>query len=193
MPFAYKVATQDWHPTDHISFNTNHPPPNNKPFEDYIDMPNPLPNATEKTKKQRLWPVHCVQGTKGAEMIPEIDTAKIDLIVHKGMDRRVEMYSGFDDAFGNECVSTGGVSASIVDIFKKKGITDVYVTGVAGDFCVKYTALSAKKAGFNAYVVEECQKCVGSWSEAVQELGQAKVGIVKLSGSEIAKVKALKA
>ncbi|KMU79467.1 isochorismatase hydrolase family protein [Coccidioides immitis RMSCC 3703] len=86
--FVLRIATQDFHPATHISFATNHPAPNNKPFESYITMKNPAPGKESITMPQRLWPVHCVQHTPGAELLPGIEKEKFDLIVRKGMDER---------------------------------------------------------------------------------------------------------
>ena len=87
--------------------------------------------------KQRLWPVHCVQSTPGSDIIDEIDMSKVDLVIHKGMDARVEMYSAFSDSFGNLTAGQGGVSHDLESILKEKGISHVYVVGLAGDYCVK--------------------------------------------------------
>lgn len=90
-----------------------------------------------------IWPVHCVQGTKGANIIPEMDMAKVDTIVEKGKDRRLEMFSGFADVFGNN--SSQAANLDLADRLNSAGITHVFVVGIAGDFCVKCTALDAKR------------------------------------------------
>ena len=187
------MATQDWHPKSHVSFATNHPSPNNKPFESYVDVRNWVGGKEDETTKQRLWPVHCVQGTSGADLIQEMDTSKIDLMVKKGMDERVEMYSVFADSFGNMTAGSGGVSHDLAGFLKDKGITDVYVVGLAGDYCVKSTAVDAAKAGFETYVVEEGTKCVASqdWNSAKDELKEQNVKIISAHGDELKKVKAL--
>lgn len=90
LPFSVVVATQDWHPEDHVSFASNHP--NKKPLTDYVTLKNPNPDAGGPAEKpQRLWPVHCVQSSPGAELIKELDFTSIDLIVKKGMDSSMEM------------------------------------------------------------------------------------------------------
>ncbi|KAG4443644.1 hypothetical protein IFR05_000921, partial [Cadophora sp. M221] len=93
LPFALKIATKDWHPTDHISFASNHAP--KKPFIDTVTVINPS-NASE-TYETRLWPDHCIQHTPGAELVPELDIEKVDRVVEKGTRREVEMYSAFYD------------------------------------------------------------------------------------------------
>lgn len=191
--FSFKVATQDWHPTKHISFASNHPPPNNKPFECFVDMKNLVGGKPEETMKQRLWPVHCVQGSRGAEIIDEIDKSKADLIIKKGMDERVEMYSAFSDSFGNLTAGSGGVSHDLTSILHDQGISDVYVVGIAGDYCVKATAIDAAKSGFRSYVVEEGQKCVDpnrGWNDTKSDFQRQGVQLISLSGPEIERVRA---
>ncbi|KAI9789440.1 MAG: NAD(+) salvage pathway protein, partial [Piccolia ochrophora] len=99
LPFALRVATKDWHPPDHISFADNHDGPDNEPFTSIADVSNPE-NPSE-TFQTRLWPVHCVQGSHGAQLIPELDVDRIDHVVEKGQDKRVEMYSAFRNPFRN--------------------------------------------------------------------------------------------
>jgi hypothetical protein len=100
-------------------------------------MKNLVGGKPEEKMKQRLWPVHCVQSTPGSDFIDEIDINKVDLVIHKGMDARVEMYSAFSDSFGNLTAGQGGVSHDLESILKDKGISHVYVVGLAGDYCVK--------------------------------------------------------
>lgn len=100
-------------------------------------MKNVVGGKPEQTMKQRLWPVHCVQGTPGSNIIDEIEMSKVDLLIQKGMDARVEMYSAFSDSFGNMTAGQGGVSEDLESVLKEKGITHVYVVGLAGDYCVK--------------------------------------------------------
>jgi nicotinamidase-related amidase len=115
---------------------------------------NPLnPNESQET---RLWPDHCVQGTKGAELLPELDVSKVHHIVEKGQDKRVEMYSAFADPFTNPNVAR----SKLAQLLKDKGVTDVYVAGLAADYCVKCTALDAQKEGFKTWVVGEATRAV---------------------------------
>ncbi|KAK6387093.1 NAD(+) salvage pathway protein [Exophiala oligosperma] len=188
--FVVKVATQDWHPRDHISFATNHPPPNNKPFESFVNMQNLVANKPEQTMKQRLWPVHCVQQTKGAEILKEIDLSKLNATVHKGMDSRVEMYSAFSDSFGNMTAGAGGVDIDLAALLTERQVTHVYVAGLAGDYCVKDTALGAAKAGFTTYLIEEAQRCVdpSSWSDIKAELARGSVSLISIDSDESRRV-----
>ena len=179
--FTTRIATKDWHPSTHISFASNHPAPNNIPFTSYTTITNPY-NPSE-TYKTRLWPDHCVQGTKGAELVPELDQSLVDEIVEKGTDDRVEMYSCFHDPFEHPTVSDSG----LVERLQKKDITHVYVVGLAMDYCVKYSAIDAKKAGFKVYVVEEGTKAVdpSAWEEVRKELEGYGIIMVGTGGSEM--------
>ena len=191
LPFEVKVATQDFHPKDHVSFASNHPPPNNKPFESSIEISNTAKGREQETKLHMLWPIHCVQGTPGASIIPEIDGSKLDIVVKKGMDAQVEMYSAFADAFGNRDHKVG-VSVDLEDALHKHGITDVFVVGVAGDYCVKYTAIDASKAGFKSWVIEEGTECVDSgkgWEETKSDFAKSGVKLVRADGHQVGWVK----
>ncbi|CAG8115488.1 unnamed protein product [Penicillium olsonii] len=182
--FATRVFTKDYHPANHISFATNHPGPENKPFESCIEMKNPASGKGSETKAQRLWPVHCVTGTAGAAIIPEMNISSTDLVVHKGMRFDVEMYSVFADAFGNCDPGTNShsVSVDVAAVLTQQGITDVFVVGLAGDYCVKDTAIDAAKAGFKSYIVEEGTKCVDAagWDDVKKELITAGVRLVSI-------------
>jgi nicotinamidase-related amidase len=185
-----KVATQDWHPFDHVSFASNHPPPNNKPFDSFIEMKNHVADRPNDTMQQRLWPVHCVQGTKGADLIDALRVSNVDVFVKKGSDARVEMYSAFSDSFGNLTAGHGGVSHDLAWLLKEKGVEDVFVVGVAGDYCVKYTAIDASKSGFNVFVVEEAVRCVdpNAWDDTKEEFAQQKVHVVPMTTQEVQNV-----
>ena len=140
--------------------------------------------------KQRLWPVHCVQHTKGADIVGEIDQSKFDIIVKKGMDSRVEMYSAFTDSFGNLAAGSGSVNIDIGQALKTHHITDVYVVGLAGDYCVKDTALGSAVAGFGTYLIEDAQKCGDpeGWSRAKAELLKGSVAVIDLDSKEARRV-----
>lgn len=125
------VATQDWHPADHISFFTNHS--GKKPFE-VIEIDG---------RTQVLWPPHCVQGTENAEVL--IDNNLFVAIVKKGQDKMYDSYSGFKD--------DGGTRTGMNEILKKKGIEKLVVYGIATDYCVKATAMDAVDDGYKVMVV----------------------------------------
>ncbi|KAB8235071.1 NAD(+) salvage pathway protein [Aspergillus alliaceus] len=192
--FAIRVATQDYHPENHISFANSHPAPNNIPLESVITVNNPAPGKGSETRPQRLWPAHCVGGTAGAEIIPEINTSNIDVYVRKGMHPQAEMYSAFADAFGNidPSITVHSVNVDLKSLLVSQGITDVFVTGLAGDYCVKHTAIDATKVGFKSYVVEDATRCVvpgSGWDEAEQEMRKTGVSIIRSDGPEIAGLK----
>jgi len=183
LPFALKVATKDWHPPDHISFADNHP--NAQPYTSYIKITNPS-NPLE-TYESRLWPRHCVQGSPGAESLPEMDSNKLDKIVYKGLDPRVEMYSAFYDPLQNPRISDSGLASTLRD----GGITDCYVVGLAADYCVKSTAEDAAKEGFQTWIVEEGTRPVdlATWSQLKKEAAEKGVQVVKMHGAEVERVK----
>ncbi|KAJ5693144.1 hypothetical protein N7462_002567 [Penicillium macrosclerotiorum] len=180
--FVARIATQDFHPADHISFASNHPAPNNQPFVSSFEMHNPAPGQETETKLQQLWPVHCVANSPGAAIIPEIDTDRIDRFIQKGKHPRVEMYSAFADAFGNidTSVTAQSVNVDIASVLRAKGVTDVFVVGLAGDYCVKCTALDAVKAGFRSWLIEEATKCVvpSAWEQTKAELQASGVSVI---------------
>lgn len=181
--FAIRIATQDWHPQDHVSFASNHT--GKEPFSDFVTVVNPH-NADEKYDT-RLWPVHCVQNTKGAELIPELDATKVDEVLKKGKDSRVEMYSAFYDPFKSPRVSDSG----LVGILKDKGVTHVYVVGLAYDYCVKSTAIDAASEGFTTYVIEEATKAVAGaeWAECTTALEKQGVKVVRMNGDEVKRLR----
>ncbi|OCK83394.1 Isochorismatase hydrolase [Lepidopterella palustris CBS 459.81] len=187
LPFALKIATKDFHPQDHISFASNHPPPNNKPFESFFTIKNPL--NPEETDTTRLWPDHCVQGTPGSELIPELEVAKVHHIVEKGQDKRVEMYSAFADPFTNPTVSR----SKLADVLHEAKISDVFVVGLATDYCVKFTAIDSAKEGFTTHVVGEATNAVdpSSLDEVYKDFDKAGVSLVGMDSEAIKKVKEL--
>lgn len=155
-------------------------------------MKNPAPGKESETKPQQLWPVHCVADSPGAAVIPELDAGRIDLFVRKGKHSQVEMYSAFADAFGNldPAVTAQSVNVDIASVLREKQVTDVFVVGLAGDYCVKCTAIDAVKAGFRSWLVEEGTKCVvpAGWDETKQELRAAGVSVIHVEDAVLQKV-----
>lgn len=134
--FPLVVATQDWHPADHGSFAANHP---GKRPGDVIELAG-LP--------QVLWPVHCVQGTPGAEFHPDLDRSAIARVFRKGTDPNIDSYSGiFDNAHRK---STG-----LAEYLKDRGVRRVTICGLATDYCAKFTALDALELGFETCLIED--------------------------------------
>jgi nicotinamidase-related amidase len=182
LPFVLKIATKDWHPRDHISFASNHV--GKKPFVDFVTVINPE-NENEKYET-RLWPDHCIQGTAGAELIPELEVSKVDKVIEKGLRKEVEMYSAFYDPFENPRCSDSGLAETL----REKGVTDVYVVGLAFDYCVKSTAVDAAREGFRTVIVEEGTRAVDHrvWEKVVTELEGQGVRVVKMDGEEVRRV-----
>lgn len=189
LPWTLRVATKDMHPKDHISFASQHPPPNNKPFESSITIANP--HNPEETQTTNLWPDHCVAGSPGSELIPELDVGRLDEVVEKGQDKRVEMYSAFCTPFLNPKIVETGLAKTL----KEKGVTHVFCVGLAADFCVKATAIDAAKESFETVVIREGTKGVEQGDEAdkklAQELKENNVKMVSVDGPEVAKVRDL--
>ena len=162
--FDLVVATQDWHPHDHGSFAANHP---GRRAGDVIDL-NGL--------RQVLWPAHCVQGTRGAAFVGLLHTGRIDRVFQKGADPAIDSYSGFFD--NGHRRSTG-----LADYLKAEGVTDVYTAGLATDYCVKFTALDARKLGFNTHVIEDACRGVNlrptDSREALEELRRTGVEVLQ--------------
>jgi nicotinamidase-related amidase len=120
-------------------------------------------------------------------VVPELDQSKIDVVIEKGMDKRVEMYSAFADPFLSPTVSKSRLEA----ILKEKGITHVYCVGLAMDYCVKATALHAAKAGFTTFIVNEGTKAVdpAAWGEVEAQLKKAGVEMVDVDSKEVGEVR----
>ncbi|KAK4129158.1 nicotinamidase [Parathielavia appendiculata] len=168
--FHLKIATKDWHPPDHISFASNHTNTTThttkRPFLDTTTITNP--HNPSETYTTRLWPVHCVQSTPGASLVPELATAQLTHTIEKGQDPRVEMYSAFYSPLKDPRVSDSGLAA----LLRSHGITHVYVVGLAADYCVRCTAEDAVAEGFETYVVEEGTRAVdpGLWGGCKAEM-----------------------
>ncbi|MBR1163774.1 bifunctional nicotinamidase/pyrazinamidase [Bradyrhizobium elkanii] len=166
--FANVVMTQDWHTPGHISFASTHS--GKKPFET-VDL---------AYGKQVLWPDHCVQGTDGASLSKELAIPQAELIIRKGFHKDVDSYSAFTEADGK---TTTGLAAYL----KARNVERVFVAGLATDFCVAWTALDARKAGFETYVVEDACRGIdtqGSLAKAWDDM--AKAGVKRIQSSDIA-------
>ena len=165
--FANVVMTQDWHTAGHISFASSHP--GKKPFE-VIDLP---------YGKQVLWPDHCVQGTEGAALSKDLSISGAEFVVRKGHHEDVDSYSAFTEADGK---TTTGLAAYL----KARKLQRLFMAGLATDFCVAWTALDARKAGFEAYVIEDACRGIdtqGSMAKAWADM--AKAGVKRIQSSDI--------
>ena len=161
--FANVVLTQDWHPADHISFAANHP--GRAPFE-IITLP---------YGEQVLWPTHCVQGTRDAALHDDLRVPQAQLIIRKGFHRDVDSYSAFMEA--DRRTSTG-----LAAYLKARGITKLYLCGLATDYCVAWSAQDARAAGFEATVIEDACRAIdlnGSLARAWADMAAAGVGRVQ--------------
>ncbi len=136
LKFTLVLATQDWHPQDHVSFAKNH---EGKSPGDVIEV---------EGVQQILWPIHCVRNTKGAELIEELNKDKVASIFYKGTDRMIDSYSTFFDDARRK--STG-----LEEYLKSRAIHKLYFVGVATDYCVLYSALDALEHGFDVYVLSD--------------------------------------
>lgn len=133
LDFDSKVATKDWHPEDHGSFANVHG-----------KQPGERINLNEL--EQILWPSHCVQNSLGSQFVKELDTSKFEGIFYKGADKKIDSYSVFFDNAHKK--STG-----LDDFLKEKNITDIYVAGLATDYCVKYSVLDALMLGYTTHII----------------------------------------
>jgi len=162
--FDLVVATQDWHPPDHVSFAANHP--GREPLE-VIEV-----DGLEQT----LWPVHCVQGTPGASLHRGLNLVGVERVFQKGQDPRVDSYSGF---FDNGRRNATGLD----DYLKERGVDELYICGLATNVCVQATALDAVDLGHAAHVVEDGCRGVdiqpGDVERAVEAMRQKGVRFVR--------------
>jgi nicotinamidase/pyrazinamidase len=166
--FENVVMTQDWHTPHHVSFASTHE--GKKPFE-VIKL---------AYGNQVLWPDHCVQGTEGAQIAKDINIPQAALVIRKGYHNEVDSYSAFLEADKETHTGLGGY-------LKERGIDTVFITGLATDFCVAWTAIDARHAGLTTYVVEDACRGIdigGSLAKAWTDMTEA--GVKKIQSSDIA-------
>ena len=162
--FDLIIATQDWHPWNHVSFASQHK--HKKPFD----------TITLDGITQVLWPDHCIQGTNGSNFHKLLDTNKFHYIVRKGYRRSIDSYSAF---FEND----GITPTYLENLFKPTDDFVIYVCGLALDYCVKFTASDARKIGCNTYVILDACKSISDSDVVVQELN--KKGIKTILSKDI--------
>jgi nicotinamidase/pyrazinamidase len=162
--FDLVVATQDWHPPDHASFAENHP---GRSVGEVIEL---------EGLEQHLWPVHCVQESPGAELAAGLDRGRIAHVFRKGEDPRIDSYSGFFDNGHRRATGLG-------DYLREQGVERVHLAGLATDYCVKFTALDARRLGFETFVIEDACRGVnvqpGDVSKALDEMQAAGVHVIR--------------
>ncbi|KAG6001318.1 hypothetical protein E4U21_004508 [Claviceps maximensis] len=200
LPFVLKIATRDTHPPNHISFAANHHHPsgsagNNGDDDTDAALPENLfpsttrivhPSDPSRSYTTALWPVHCVAGTPGAQLVPEMHAARVHAVLDKGMDARLEMYSAFYDPFR---ITDSGLAGRL----RAEGVTHVFVAGLAADYCVRATAEHAVEEGFRVFVVDEATRpaVVEAWAECRRGMTERGVEMVSVHGPEVAQVRRL--
>jgi nicotinamidase/pyrazinamidase len=161
------VATQDWHPKNHGSFASNHPGKHPGEVVELGGLP------------QVLWPDHCVQGSRGAQFHPVLDRSRVDRIFKKGTDPAIDSYSTFFDNAHRKSTGLG-------EWLEEQQFTDVYLLGLATDYCVKHSALDAVHLGFKTHVILDGCRGVelspGDTKKAVDEMKKAGVQVITSDG-----------
>jgi nicotinamidase/pyrazinamidase len=160
--FAHVVLTQDWHPRGHASFASSHP--GKHPFD----------TINASYGEQILWPDHCVQGTRGAEFHPNLDVPHAELVLRKGFRTAIDSYSAF---FENDRHTPTGLVAYL----KERRFERVTLCGLATDFCVFYSALDGRQAGFEVTVASDACRGIdmdGSLAQAMRSMNEARVTII---------------
>ena len=164
--FDLVVATQDWHPANHGSFASRHPGRKPGDLGNLAGLP------------QVLWPNHCVQNTDGAAFAPGLDTKRIARVFPKGTDPNIDSYSGFFDNGHQKATGLG-------DYLRNQGVTDLYILGLATDYCVKATALDGRSLGFHVHLIIDGCRGVnlhpGDSDRAVEEMKTAGVRVTTSS------------
>ena len=165
--FKQVIITQDWHPPGHASFASSHP--GREPYE-VIELP---------YGAQTLWPDHCVRATTGAELHKDLNLPHAQLIIRKGCNPDIDSYSAFLEA--DRKTTTG-----LAGYLKERGIDTLYLVGLALDFCVMFSALDARAAGFNVFVVLDACRAIdldGSLAAAIERMQVA--GVVLVSADQV--------
>lgn len=161
--FDVVVATQDWHPPDHVSFAVNHP---GKRVGETIEVDG---------RSQKLWPVHCVANTAGADLSTDLETSRIARVFRKGTDRLVDSYSALFDAAH---VHDTGLAAYL----RERGVSGVYVCGLATDYCVKCSAIDARRERFDTHFILDASRGIeavpGDAARAIDDMRRAGVNVV---------------
>ncbi|KDR85682.1 hypothetical protein GALMADRAFT_51791 [Galerina marginata CBS 339.88] len=149
LPFRLRIATRDFHPDNHVSFADTQ---KNALFSKVMIY---HPDDKEQLFgiEQVMWPVHCVGYTDGSDFVPKLNSKVFDAVIHKGTHPDIESYSAFRDIWGKS-------ETDLPRLLKEKEVTDVFFVGLAGDYCVKYTAIDAAEYGYNTWVVTDAIKSI---------------------------------
>jgi nicotinamidase/pyrazinamidase len=162
--FGNVILTQDWHPAGHVSFASSHE--GRRPFE----------TVELAYGAQLLWPDHCVQGTHGAQFAAGLAVAHAQAVIRKGYHTHTDSYSAFLEA--DRVTRTG-----LAGLLRERGIQSVYCCGLATDFCVAWSALDAKAAGFDAVVLEDACRAIDTAGSLAAALGQLRRAGVRLAAA----------
>jgi nicotinamidase/pyrazinamidase len=161
--FAHVALTQDWHPSGHSSFAASHP--GSAPFES-IEMP---------YGRQTLWPDHCIQGTSGAAFHPQLETERAELVIRKGFRTEIDSYSAF---YENDRRTPTGLAGYL----RERGLRRIFLVGLATDYCVNYSALDARRLGFDTVIVEAgCRAIDLAGSLDAAWAGMAEAGVQRVN------------
>jgi nicotinamidase/pyrazinamidase len=161
--FDHVALTQDWHPAGHSSFATSHP--GSAPFE-AIDMP---------YGRQTLWPDHCIQGTSGSAFHPQLETEGAELVIRKGFRTEIDSYSAF---YENDRRTPTGLAGYL----RERGLRRIFLVGLATDYCVYYSAVDARRLGFDAVLVEAgCRAIDLAGSLDAAWTGMAEAGVQRVN------------
>lgn len=155
--FEHVLFTQDWHPAGHWSFASSHQ--SRQPY-DSIEL---------AYGDQILWPDHCIQGSRGAEFHPDLDTTRGELIIRKGFRKEIDSYSAF---FENDQETSTGLTGYL----RERGIDTLYLAGLALDFCVHFSAVDGRKQGFDVVVIEDACRAIdtqGSLDQAMSRMRES--------------------
>ncbi|GAA4496163.1 bifunctional nicotinamidase/pyrazinamidase [Hymenobacter ginsengisoli] len=164
--FDLVVATQDWHPAGHRSFASTHPGQELFSEIEWQGLP------------QRLWPDHCVQGSPGAQLHPSLSLARVEAIFRKGTDPELDSYSAFFDNGHRRATGLTGY-------LRARGITQVYVAGLATDYCVYFSAKDARSEGFEVAVIEDASRGISAESIAAAKADLLAQGVCFVQASEV--------
>lgn len=173
--FRHCVATQDWHPPGHISFASMH------------TGREPLETIQLYGREQTLWPEHCVQDSKGAQLHPDIPWRNLDVIIRKGTDPEVDSYSGFRNNWDprGERPPTG-----LAGFLHHRGVSDVFLCGLARDVCVKWTAEDAVAAGFNTWLLWDLTRPVTHDTDENTRRSLEESGVTVIDSDQLADLQA---
>lgn len=166
--FTHVIVTQDWHTPGHVSFASSHS--GKKPFE----------TTDVAYGKQVLWPDHCVMGTDGAALSKDLSIPNAELILRKGFNQAVDSYSAFTEADGKTTTGLAGY-------LKARKLQRIFVVGLATDFCVAWSALDARKAGFETYVIEDACRGIDTQGSLAKAWGDMqKAGVKRIQSGDLA-------